>query len=58
LNPAIADPLSYLRGVVRGEINMTGYDLSALENNIMVTRILDAARESAASGRRIVLKSE
>lgn len=49
-----ADPLSYLRGVVRGNIKIADHDLSALENNMMVTRILDAARESAATGKRVL----
>lgn len=53
LNDMKADPLSYLKGVVRGEIKMAPHDLSALENNMMVTRILDAARESAATGKRV-----
>ena len=49
------DALSYLRAVIRGAINVQPYDLSALENNMMVTRILDAARLSAETGQRIVL---
>lgn len=49
-----ADPLSYLRGVVRGHIKMADHDLSSLENNVMVTRILDAARTSAATGKRVL----
>jgi predicted dehydrogenase len=49
----IADPLSYLAAVVRGEIQPTG--LSSLEVNLIVTEILDAARESARTGKRIDL---
>ena len=45
--------LSYLAAVVRGEIRPAG--LSSLEMNMIVTEILDAARESARSGRRIDL---
>ena len=30
--------------------------LSSLENNMIVTEILDAARESAKTGKRVVLK--
>ena len=48
-----ADPLSYLAAVVRGEIQPSG--LSSLEVNMTVTEILDAARESAATGKRIDL---
>ena len=50
----MADPLSYLKAVVRNEIKPAPHDLSSLENNMMVTRILDAARESAATGKKIV----
>jgi hypothetical protein len=47
------DPLSYLAGVVRGEIKPEG--LSSLPVNIVVTEILDAARESARTGKRVQL---
>ena len=45
------NPLSYFAAVVRGEIKSSG--LSALDTNLIVTEILDAARESALTGRRI-----
>ena len=48
-----SDPLAYLAAVVRGEIQPSG--LSSLEVNMTVTEILDAARESAATGKRIDL---
>ncbi|MEZ4700394.1 MAG: Gfo/Idh/MocA family oxidoreductase [Rhodothermales bacterium] len=48
-------PLSYLAAVVRGEIRVAPHDLSSLENNLTVTEILDAARVSAATGRRVLL---
>jgi predicted dehydrogenase len=47
------DQLSYLASVVRRETQPSG--LSSLEVNITVTEILDAARESARTGRRIDL---
>jgi predicted dehydrogenase len=47
------DQLSYLAAVVRGEIRPSS--LSSLEINLVVTEILDAARESARTGRRINL---
>jgi predicted dehydrogenase len=50
-----ADPLSYLAAVVRGEIKPEG--LSSLSVNMIVTEILDAARESAQTGKRIDLPS-
>jgi predicted dehydrogenase len=48
-----SDPLSYLVAVVRGEVKPAG--LSSLEVNMTVTEILDAARKSAASGKRVNL---
>ena len=48
-----ADPLSYLAAVVRGELQPAG--LSSLAVNLIVTEILDAARESARTGKRIDL---
>jgi hypothetical protein len=40
-------------GVIRGDITMTDYNPYSLKNNIMVVRILDAARESARIGKAI-----
>ena len=48
-----SDPLNYLAAVVRGEIQPTG--LSSLSVNLVVTEILDAARKSAKSGKRVEL---
>jgi predicted dehydrogenase len=51
-SPAIAPPeddtLHYLVAVARGQLPPSG--LSSLENNLIVTEILDAARASARSG--------
>ena len=52
-----SNPLAYLAAVVRGEIQPSG-DLSSLEVNMTVTEILDAARESARTGKRIELPAE
>jgi predicted dehydrogenase len=46
--------LSYLAAVLRGEFVPSG-DLSALDTNVVVMQILDAARESARSGRSVRL---
>jgi predicted dehydrogenase len=54
LRSAEADPLSHLAAVVRGEIKPSG--LSSLDVNMTVTEILDAARESARTGKRVDLK--
>jgi len=48
-----ADPLSYLVAVVRGRVRPSGP--SSLEVNMIVSEILDAARESSRTGRRIDL---
>jgi len=47
------DPVRYLAAVARGERKPSG--LSSLANNLIVTEILDAARESARTGRAVVL---
>lgn len=47
------DPLSHLTAVVRGKQKPNA--LSSLENNIIVTEILEAARESARTARRVTL---
>jgi predicted dehydrogenase len=47
------DSIAYLISVVRGKRKPTG--LSSLENNVIVTEILEAARESAKSGKRVAL---
>jgi hypothetical protein len=47
------DPLSYLIAVVRSRIRPSG--LSSLENNLIVSEILEAASQSAATGRTITL---
>ncbi|HTB82587.1 MAG TPA: Gfo/Idh/MocA family oxidoreductase [Candidatus Sulfotelmatobacter sp.] len=46
--------LSYLAAVVRGDLKPEG--LSSLEVNMTVVEILDAAKKSAATGKRIYLK--
>lgn len=48
------DSLSYLAAVLHGQVKPKG-DLSALDTNVTVMRILDAARESARTGKTIEL---
>ena len=55
LNPPQNDSLSYLAAVLRGEIHPQG-DLTALDTNIVVMQILDAARESVRTGRTVHLQ--
>jgi predicted dehydrogenase len=47
------DSVSYLMAVVRGKLKPAG--LSSLENNLIVTEILTAARESARTGKRVAI---
>jgi predicted dehydrogenase len=54
LPPDERDPVSYLVAVVRGRVTPAGR--SSLENNLVVTEILAAARESAETGRTITLR--
>jgi predicted dehydrogenase len=54
LNSPEQDSLSYLAAVIRGQIHPKG-DLSALDTNMVVTQILDAARESARTGKTVKL---
>jgi predicted dehydrogenase len=53
--PDERDSLSHLIAVVRGARKPNG--LSSLENNVIVTEILEAARESARTHRAVLLKS-
>lgn len=46
--------LHYLAAVLRGQLQPDG-DLTSLDTNMVVMQILDAARESARTGRTIVL---
>ncbi len=50
------DPFTYLAAVVRGTITVAPTDLSALENNLVVMEILDAAQRSAETGKRVTLQ--
>ena len=56
--PALAAPqddsLDYLVAVLNGSLHPQG-DLTALDTNVTVVRILAAARESAATGKTILM---
>jgi predicted dehydrogenase len=54
LNSPESDSLDYLDAVLSGRILSNG-DLSALDTNIVVMQILDAARESAHTGKTVRL---
>ncbi|MGK6351206.1 Gfo/Idh/MocA family protein [Parapedobacter sp. DT-150] len=48
------DHLAYLQAALKGTVDTTA-DLSSLANNLIVVEILQAARESAERGKRVVL---
>ncbi|MEQ9265124.1 MAG: Gfo/Idh/MocA family oxidoreductase [Balneolaceae bacterium] len=50
------DPFALFAAVIRNEITLPAYDLSSLENNMIVMEILDAAIRSAKTGKRVYLK--
>lgn len=52
------DPFTLFASVIRGETILPKYDLSSLENNLLVMEILDAARKSAEKGKAITFKTE
>ena len=56
LEPPFDNPFHYLEAAVRGEIQVVPTDLSSLENNLTVVRILSAARKSAKTGKPVMLK--
>jgi predicted dehydrogenase len=49
------DSVKYYAAVLRGEIN-PAESLSSLETNLIAVEIIDAARESAQTGERVVLE--
>jgi predicted dehydrogenase len=50
------NPFSYLHAVLRGKEKLEPFGLYTLENNVMVNRILEAAKMSAATGKTVKLK--
>jgi predicted dehydrogenase len=53
--PVYDDPFSYFADVLRGKIQIPKRGTYSLENNIMVVKILDAARESAKTGKTVMI---
>ena len=49
-------PFLYFADAIRGKIAVVPTDLSSLENNLVVVKILDAARESAKTGKVVPLQ--
>jgi predicted dehydrogenase len=54
--PVYTDPISYFADVIRGKIIIPKNGLYSLENNFTVVKILEAARESAKTGKTVILK--
>jgi hypothetical protein len=54
LSPDESNSLSYLTAVLNGKIVDKG-DLTALDTNVIVMQILDAARDSIRTGKSIPL---
>ncbi len=50
------DPFALFAMVIKKEVALPPYDLYSLENNLMVVKILDAARESARTGNHVIFK--
>ncbi len=50
------DPFLYFKQVIDGKIKTGPYGLYSMENNLVVVKILEAARESAKTGKTVVLK--
>jgi predicted dehydrogenase len=55
LTPPSDSSMHYLEAVVSGQLKPQG-DLTALDTNMIVMQILDAARESAKTGKTVTLK--
>lgn len=55
LAPPNDSSMHYLAAVVNGQLKPEG-DLTALDTNLIVMQILDAARESAKTGKSVMLK--
>ena len=54
--PVYEDPFSYLAAVLRNKVQIEPYGLYSLENNLLVVRILEAAKESAKTGKTVLFK--
>jgi len=50
------EPVSYFAGVISGKWKVSPADLSSLENNLIVVSILDAAKKSSKTGKKVRIK--
>jgi predicted dehydrogenase len=51
------EPFNYFANVISGKFKLQPTDLASLENNLIVVKILDAARESAKKGKTVKIKN-
>ncbi len=49
------NPFSYLHAVLRGKERVEPFGLYSIDNNIMVNKILEAAKQSAATGKTVMM---
>ena len=56
LSKGIHDPFAYLHQVVKKGLPIDSFGVSSLENNLIVTQILEAAKHSAKTGKTVVWK--
>ena len=56
LENGIHDPFAYLNAVIKGDHKVEIFGLASMENNLMVMKILEAAKASAASGEVVIWK--
>lgn len=56
LEAPLDDPFALLAAVVQDGLTIPDHDVSALENNMIVMEILDAALKSAKTGKKVYLK--
>lgn len=49
------NPFSYLHAVLRGKERVEPFGLYSLENNLIVNKILEAAKQSAATGKTVLM---
>jgi len=47
------DPFSYFADAIKGKIKVPEYGLYSIENNVLVVRILEAAKKSAEAGKTV-----
>lgn len=50
------DPFDYLADVLNGKLKVPEFGLYSLENNVLVVKILEAAKESIATGKTVMFK--